>query len=746
MVSKKETTPHLTQEENTQVQHLLEQRHQIANELHNSGNRKQAEAALSSINDTPEATQLALIKALVKEKDNDAADILLAINELSPNKPVRKEARRGLIQLEAAKIYPQWGAPTQLPVLSLSASNPPRFWKGFVTQAREEGEVQLVLCWEQGFEYSEVRMMIFLLDFWEQGLKEFIIENTTRRNVDAQIQHMKTELPDITVADCTLAEGRRLIEEALAVNRWRGTEPHKEYRHHLPTVTQLILNAVELDEDHGYTFINPGLEPDEVAADFVAAWSLGDFGLCYDLLASDSSIHEELSREEWIEQHQKWADEAHPARFELSFVHEREARSSTLWLPTSTLGTHLPTRKEVELAWSLEITETPLSGIHVEMPMGTAVNKETGRHWFWTSYTLVQEVLGASPSQSVWRISRMTDEGANAQALSITELQKLQEERDKRVQEIMQQHIPPSSPVSPEEAEEVIRLTIEILYYEDALIAKLPLDRSLYENAFSYAMGVNALERAIVYLERMAQRFPENRAAVLRQLGATEAALGDQYTQIAMNERANRFYDLAETAMRNSLDIDKNPLSYIFLGELAMRREDYDDAATYLEQARALTPSKEEEAQIEFDLGAITIEREQYDEALHHYQRVEELTPNRPGIWFNIGYAYRHQNNLPEAELSYKRSIELQPDYVPAYSELSAIYMNTHQEQKAYETIEQGLKVLPDSAHLQALLASILYEMGNTHRAEKALEEAERINPNLDIVQAVRQLFNSKKR
>ena len=241
MTRKKKTDTVVSEEDNALVQDLLGQFHQIAANLHGSSSQEEAEAVLSDINSLPEASQLALLKALSKEHDADAADVLIALNEFSPNKSIRKEARRSLIRLEEAKVYPRWNPPvSHTPAFQFPVSNPARFWKGFVTQSREEGELQLILCWEQGFEYSEVRMLIFILDFWERGVKEFILDNTNKRNVDTQIQHLRTQLPGMILVDCTLAEARRLLEEALSVNKWRGTTPHKEYRHHLPTVNQLV--------------------------------------------------------------------------------------------------------------------------------------------------------------------------------------------------------------------------------------------------------------------------------------------------------------------------------------------------------------------------------------------------------------------------------------------------------------------------------------------------------------------------
>ena len=240
MTRKKEINLAISAEENTQVQDLLAYYHQIANTLHASADQQQAEAALADITSLQETSQLALLKALSKEQHTDAADLLLALNTLANNKQIRKEARRSLIRLEEAKIYPAWNPPLMhTAAIQLPVANPPRFWKGYVTACREEGEIQLILCWEQGFEYNEVRMMILLLDFWEQGLKEFILDNTNKRNVDAQLQRLRSQLPDVTIAECTLAEARRFIEEALSVNAWRGTQ-RKWFDAHSPVGPPLV--------------------------------------------------------------------------------------------------------------------------------------------------------------------------------------------------------------------------------------------------------------------------------------------------------------------------------------------------------------------------------------------------------------------------------------------------------------------------------------------------------------------------
>ncbi len=740
MPQRKDRDITVSAEAHEDIQHILNNIHTIAQNLHESNNETEARAALTDIDNLPAATQMALLKELSRQQETDSADVLLAINELSEDKIIRKEARRSLIRLEGAKISPRWQPPiSQTPAITAATNNPPRFWKGLVTQAREEGEIQLVLCWEHGYEYGEVRMLTFLLDFWEQGLKDFIIEDSTRRNIDARIQQLKAKLPDITLVDCTLTEGKRLIEEALEVNKWRGTTPHEEYRRHLPTVRQLILNAEDVGEDRGNIFINPNIEPDELVATFISAWALGDYGLTYDMLTRDSALKEGLSREEWLERHHTWANEAKPSLFEMTFVREREVSKPAIWVPTAFGAGRSSTRREVEVGWSLELHDTPLSGTLKEMPLGTAVYKETGRHWFWTSYTTAQE-------NGAWRIQSMIDDGANAQGLSIEEAQKRRAEHDARISELTQIASP-----SPEQergfVEEITWRMIEALHYDDALIAKLPFDRSLCEDAFSRCLSLSLAERSLVYLDRMARRFAEQKGAVLRQIGVEQEGLSEYYWSRGMSERSKHFAQLAEDTVRESLALDDDKAGHVILGKILLQNNHLlDEAESHLQQAKSLADNDIEKAAIELDFGNLAIQRNQPAVAVQHYQQAAQLDPNQQEIWFKIGLVQRVLEQYEGAKQAYERAIEQDPRDFRAYAELANIYMAESNLVKAREVVEQGLRVEPRAAHLHALLAAIYLENGNLRRAEAAFAEAERLNPTLEVVKAVREILDKARK
>lgn len=748
MAKKKHTQPAISQEDNTQMQHVFEQYHQIVGNLHASADQEQAEVALTETNNLPEGAQLALLKALAKEQHTDAADVLIAIHKLSPLKEVRKEARRSLLRLEAERIYPQWEPPIQ-PTLAIQLPDTSmHFWKGIVTDSLDAGEIQLLLCFEQENDSTEIRVLGFLLEFWQDGVKDFFIRVESKQRLDNFVTQMEANMPDVKTKNCSLAEGRRLLLDALAVNKQHGTPPHKDYRANVSLVTRLVLEAPDLDEDtdqgdeEGIDL--HGLNPQKVVVNFVEAWVNGNYGIAYDLLSRESAIRESLSRDEWMERRTAWADEAHPSDLEPNFLHEREPQKPRLWLPNPFSQGRSTTQKEVEVGWSIELDETSPSEALPEMPAAAVIYNETGRHWFWTSYTLVQE-------EDEWRIQDMIDETKNAQSLSIVELQKKVQELDNYLQEfVKKQQIAEVKQFTDTEVlqrlEEVLWRVMQATYYTDTLLKKMPLDRSLYEEAAGRMLLFAQYERSIVYLEAVTQRFGEQRGIDLRGLAGVRQQLSAKYSNKGEVERAKRQRELAEQELRASLAVQDSFEARISLAELLIdKNEQLDEAKDLLLQANALVTEPPDEAHIAMHLGEIATEQGQYQQALSHYQRVVELLPDSAESWFDLGEAHQALNNFEEAETSYKRAIELEPDNEDYYFTLSKLYTADKQPEKANEALEDGLDANPDSVALNIALATAYLDNGDYRQAEIFLEKAERIDPDVPLVQMFRQVLSLSK-
>jgi tetratricopeptide (TPR) repeat protein len=499
----------------------------------------------------------------------------------------------------------------------------------------------------------------------------------------------------------------------------------------------LILHAENVGEDRGLTFIRRGEEADMIAANFAGAWSMGDYGLCYDLMTPGNPALEGHTREEWVEMRRKWADEAHPARFEVYFLREREkAQQSALWVPTSILSARASSGKEIELSWSLALAETPLSGTLPEMPMGTAVYKETGRHWFWTSYNLEQE-------KGEWRIARIKDEGVALQGLSQEELRKRIQEHDEAMQKILREH-QPTEPDSDQFYEELVWRTWKLLALYDALLIKNPLDKTTYEEGYARAMSVRAVERAAVYAEELVRRFPGDPDALIarQRLAAVKVALSERFGSMGLIDQARPFMEEGEELLRGSLS-EQEPLGYMLLAELLMNRGELDEGEKQLLTARELIQDPEQKAQVEFNLANLAINRERYPEAQGYLERLAAIAPNYPSIWYALGYVHRKQEHSAEAEQYFRRALEADPTDVRTYGDLAALFMERDEFDKARDMLAQGIRALPQSAHLRALMAMVYIEKKDRRRAQEYLSEAERLDPELELLPAIREVIKN---
>lgn len=795
---KKQSISSVSQEEDTQVQEQLTNYLQIATALHNSSDTGQAETALTPITSLSESGQMVLLQALSREKTTEAADVLLAMNTLAPLKEARKEARRSLIRLEASRLYPQWTPPAPpVPVVpeETVSTNPPRFWKGQFTDTRAVGEMQLLLFWEQGNNYKEIRTTGFLLDFSYGGVKDFFTETNSKRHVENRIEHMREQFGNIALVDCSLADGKRLLEEALEANQQYGTKPHPDYTRNLSLVRRLILDAPdeshvpeksnedqsqELRFDEARNLLDQLMDlelgPEETVAGFLDTWLRGDYEAAYTTLAKDSPLREGLTAEEWVARRLTWAEQAHPSqgKSEIAFRHddddedvadEEDDDDEEITAPSILEPEVTDTLPEVEAFWSLVLTDTEAGSGLKELPQATAVYKATGRHWFWTKYTLVRE-------GNEWRILSMIDAGAEALSLPMEELQEqlaeiveFAEEQLELVEaitdEVESEDDDEEATLEDEELEdeddddddltdlefeelaehfeEMMWVTTRAMHYTDALIAQTSEDASLYEMGYDQATAIQENERAAVYAEMQAERFPEMRSEALRRLAMAQLNIAKTYEENNDLEHSYSFIAEAEKTLRTSIATDNAPMGSILLAEtLIAQKKQMDEAEHLLQQVLTLPDIDPKESTLaEAGLGHIAQEQENYEQALQHYQRAVEISPDLPGMWFNIGLMQRQLGQLEEAEKSHLRSIDENPTETGAYIDLAGIYTDSNELDAAEEVLEEGIEINPDAAELLAAMALVYINKGDLRHAKEYLDDAEDIDEELDIVQAV---------
>ncbi len=192
----------------------------------------------------------------------------------------------------------------------------------------------------------------------------------------------------------------------------------------------------------------------------------------------------------------------------------------------------------------------------------------------------------------MWHIQSISDEGAKTQSLSIAELQKRSKEYEDAIQEALKKRYTNQQ----EAIEELAWRITQLLHFSDALLVHLPLDRTIYEEAYGRSVGAGNPERSLVYLERLAQRFPEQRGETLRTLGATQLTQAYNDANRDLEARAEEFAALAEKNLREAITVNDVAASHLLLAEMLLSMGRNDEAETEFRQAISMSPTPEEEA------------------------------------------------------------------------------------------------------------------------------------------------------
>ncbi len=114
----------------------------------------------------------------------------------------------------------------------------------------------------------------------------------------------------------------------------------------------------------------PASEYLDTVGDFLESYAKGDYAQAYEQLASKSPLRQGLSSEEWIARRLQWKTQAHPTNLRTAFINDLEDLGD---IEKNLVGKHADA--QVEVGWSLQFDETPLTSRLPELPVATATLK-----------------------------------------------------------------------------------------------------------------------------------------------------------------------------------------------------------------------------------------------------------------------------------------------------------------------------------------------------------------------------------
>jgi tetratricopeptide (TPR) repeat protein len=781
----------LTQTQRNQVEALRARTEELAEELRGAQADRAAQAQrLARALGDDEAVAQTYAERLGDvrgEQASAAADVALAIGELDDHHEVVRAARRAGVRLRSA------GARASLTIAAPSASAaisaapagrpaappaPPTprkaaFAEAWATHTRESGEVNLLIFWREGADPDLLRAYLFLLDYWQAGVREFEISDTlTRREAQSQLiepLHGKDLPPPVKVE---WAQARGLVAQALDVSGWRGSEPGGDFARYRAQIEERLLaeptddeprEAVRREEerfaregDRPLCDINLG--PDETIANWLGAWSFGDFGLAYDLLADDHPTRRTQSRAAYVAQRRQWADEAHPAALRLSLIREQEQRASVLWMPETTPGRlGAGVKRDLEAFWSLTLTDSPLGGQLEELPMGTLISKTSGRHWFWSGYSMQRDA-----ATNLWLLSRQRDEGAQAQGLPVEELTKRVDDLRKHAEQTAQ--TAPQDPNSAQTSEILREVTGDLtagLHYSDALTAKLPLDESVSRGALNDARALSAHERAAAIMERMVGRYGDD-IEVRFELGVEQYLVAEQNTQLGQQEVAATWLGRATATLTAVADEAPTAPRLQGLGELLARQGHYNQAEQRLRQGIALDNTV---APLYIDLSEALMGQATDDnldtprpptdeerqpimrQALEALRDAARIDPSAPRLFTRMGAIYEALHQHEDAIIAFEDAIRREPDDDLARYTLGTLYLSRRDYEKARPLLEMASQLDPTSLQYRLALATDYVALERVREATREIDILDKFAPGLPQVAELKaQLARLKKK
>ncbi len=648
-----------------------------------------------------------------------------------------------------------------------------RLIEAYASRTRESGGLSLAMAWQEGADPDLVRGYILDLDFWQNGVQSCVITRamTTGAFQRDVVEKMRTE-DKIAPVKVNWAQARRFILDALDVNAWRKTEPAVEFTRRRSLFEARLLEEPADDErraaiadererlqrEGDRIFVTPNLEADEMLANWLGAWSFGDYGLAYDLLAADNPMRRKETRADYIAVRRQWADEAKPASLRLTLIREQERRASALWTPTAAGGPNLSGRKEMEAFWSLIVNDSPIGGQLDELPMGTLISKETSRHWYWTAYTMQRDRATAD-----WLIVSQRDEGAASQGLTVEELQKrITEARE--TAEKLASATPEANPANNRTMVEAVRnvtgALTTALHYEDALIARLPLDEAAYKAAVQDARTLNSHERAAALLERMQGRFADD-AQTRFELGIEQYLTAEQYSQQGQPEAHNAWLNRAIATMTQVATDDPTAQHLQGLAELLSHQGHFSQAETRLREAIAVDPNN---ATLYIDLAEALMGRagsENLDEALplsdderkdvarqalNALRDASKIDKNIPRLFTRMGAIYQALDQYDDAIISYEEAIRRDPADDAAHYMLGSLYLSRGKPQEAAPLLEKAVQLQSSAIPYRLNLAACYANLGRTQEASRQLDEIDRMQPGLPQVAELRAALAQQKK
>jgi tetratricopeptide (TPR) repeat protein len=137
----------------------------------------------------------------------------------------------------------------------------------------------------------------------------------------------------------------------------------------------------------------------------------------------------------------------------------------------------------------------------------------------------------------------------------------------------------------------------------------------------------------------------------------------------------------------------------------------------WLAAGAAAAPVPGETLESVFQTAMAHLEHKAYAAAIFQFNKLLSLVPDEPAVWFNLGRAYLHKENVADAERCFRKVIELKPDSPDAWLWLGRLCRERRDFGGAEAYLRKVCELVPNSV-------DVLLELGATLVPQRKRAEA----------------------
>lgn len=633
----------------SQIQEQLAHYADIAQHLYQSYTYQQAEKAIAPINEMPVEDQLTFLNALSRERNSDAASVLLAINMLTEKKEVRKEARRSLIRLESVNVYSRWTPPPAPSLIDAFNSISPFNDSLPLEQIVEEDEE------DNGNSEDDEDFEDEDEDEAETAIKDFIMAWAEQEYDDAY---------ELLASDSPLRRGLDQDAWVALRNKWaEQAEPESVkveigYRYE---TEQELENAPETDDD--------------TTQELDAFWSL-----IYQDTPLDSSLPElpkatvayPVTGRHWfwaaytvVQEDGEWRIHsmldkgAEAQRFSEDDLNQRidEITEEVAEMPVNKIFAQLEQAEDEEDENEEDEEETE----HIDLGDNITEQFEES-YWFTVQALHYTDALIAHNPQEVHYYER---------GVSLAE-SNMDKERATAYFALLAERVPDQHDIALRaQALSIYRLLTEVMEDDEQE------------------------EEYVVHLIEQTEKVLRESLAFIHE-AMDYMLLG----KLLMNQedRLDEAEQLYQQALAVAADSTTRAIAEMGLGDIAHTRDQLEDALRHLQRASELAPDLQG---VWYKLGDAYIDLNQKPQAEHAYMRSIEFDPENEDAYAALATLWGEQGKRKQAIQILEKGIEANPESANLRGVLAIQYVDEHNYRKADQLLEEAEAFDPNAEIIQ---------------------------------------------